>query len=105
MSSWKSLSRWLKLPRQLRFTRERKWFVVLALAVGITDINTGLNLLYLALASMLSLIFTSELLLEMSLRRVRFSLTGSSYVFSNQEFQLQAILVSHKHLIPSFSLS
>lgn len=95
----------LRPPRQLRFTREGKWFVGMALTIGVAAVNTGNNLLYLILATMLSLIITSGLLSEMSLRRVRMSLSWPSYAFAGQEFSIQVTLINGKQLLPSFSLS
>lgn len=95
----------LRPPRQLRFTREGKWFVGMVLAIGVAAVNTGNNLLYLILATMLSLIITSGLLSEMSLRRVRMSLSWPSFAFAGQEFCIQVTLINGKQRLPSFSLS
>lgn len=95
----------LRPPRQLRFTREGKWFVGMVLVIGVAAVNTGINLLYLILAMMLSLIITSGLLSEMCLRRVRLSLSWPSYAFAGEEFSLQVTLINGKRRLPSFSLS
>ncbi|MBI2876426.1 MAG: DUF58 domain-containing protein [Candidatus Tectomicrobia bacterium] len=100
----RSIRAFFKPPRQLRFTREGKWFVGMVLIIGVAAINTGINLLYLILAMMLSLIITSGLLSEMSLRHVRLSLSWPSSAFAGEEFSVQVTLINGKHHLPSFSL-
>ncbi len=57
-----------RLRWPIRVTREGKYFLALTLAVGVAAINTGNNLLYLLLGALLSLIVTSGVLSELSLR-------------------------------------
>jgi len=52
------------LPRKLRFTREGKYFVLIAFGMGFAAINTGNNLLYLLLGMLLSIILLSGFLSE-----------------------------------------
>lgn len=58
-------------PRRLRFTREGKVLVGIALAVGFAAINTGHNLLYFGWGLVLSAIVTSGVLSEVTLRSLR----------------------------------
>jgi uncharacterized protein (DUF58 family) len=58
-------------PRRLRFTREGRVIVVIALGVGGAAINTGHNLLFFGLGLVLSAILTSGVLSEATLRAVR----------------------------------
>lgn len=58
-------------PRRLRFTREGKVLVAIALAVGFAAINTGHNLLFFGWGLVLSAIVTSGVLSEATLWSLR----------------------------------
>jgi len=60
----------LRWPRRLRITREGKYFVGITFGVGVVAINTGNNLLYLLLGTLLALIVLSGILSELSLRHL-----------------------------------
>ena len=60
----------LRPPRRVRPTREGKWYVGITIGVGLAAINTGNNLLYLFLGTMLSLIIISGVMSELSLRHL-----------------------------------
>lgn len=94
----------LKPPRKLTFTREGKWFVLLTLAIGSAAINTGVNLLYLVLAMMLSMIMVSGLLSEVVLRKLTLTRWLPEYVFAGNLFSYKIILTNHKRYFPSLSL-
>lgn len=49
-------------PRSLSATVAGKWFIAVLFAIGIAAINTGNNLLYLVVATLLSLIVVSGLM-------------------------------------------
>jgi len=57
--------------RRLSFTPLGRWYVGLAIGIGLAAINTGNNLLFLVLGLLLSSIVVSGLLSETSLRGVR----------------------------------
>ena len=57
--------------RRLRITREGKYHLGITVGVGLAAINTGNNLLYLLLGTLLSLIVVSGILSELSLRHLR----------------------------------
>lgn len=61
----------LSPPRRLRFTREGKVIIALALGIGFAAINTGHNLLYFGWGLVLSAIVTSGVLSEVTLRNLR----------------------------------
>ncbi len=63
--------RWCKPPRRLRLTREGRFFVLTTFGLGAAAINTGNNLLYLLFGLFCSLIITSGVLSELSLRDLR----------------------------------
>lgn len=69
-SFWQQIraKRRVRLPRELSFTREGRWFVGLTLGLGFAAVNTGNNLLYLILGMLLSLIILSGILSNLVLR-------------------------------------
>jgi uncharacterized protein (DUF58 family) len=66
--SWRQRFR---LPRHLRITREGKYYIGITFGVGLVAVNTGNNLLYLLLGTLLALIVVSGILSELSLRHLR----------------------------------
>ncbi|MBE7415001.1 MAG: DUF58 domain-containing protein [Deltaproteobacteria bacterium] len=82
-SDWRvaGLRRFLKFPRSLSVTREGKVFIGVLLVIGLAAVNTGNNLLYLVVSSMLSIIIVSGLMSESTLRglRVTRALPRSAY--------------------------
>lgn len=63
--------RLIRFPRTLSFTTEGKWFTAILLVIALAAINTGNNLLYLVVATLLSLIIISGFMSESALRKVR----------------------------------
>jgi len=92
------------LPRKLKFTKEGTRFVILCIGIGISAINTGLNLLFLILAMMLSSIITSGILSEISLRKIFVERFHSSRVFAGEELLVRFSIKNLKRFLPSFSL-
>lgn len=90
--------------RQLRFTRQGKYFVALTFAIGFGAINTGNNLLYLVLGTMLSLIVGSGILSELTLRRVEIERREPEQVFAGQPFLVELTLRNSKRTLPSLSV-
>jgi uncharacterized protein (DUF58 family) len=66
----KTLRRWLRPPRRLRFTRAGTLLTVAIIALGFATLNTGNNLLYLVLGGLLGLIMVSGWLSEQVLRGI-----------------------------------
>src|SRR5258707_12736402 len=100
----KSWYRFLRGPRQLKFTREGKFFVGITLGVGFAAINTGNNLLYLLLGMMLSLIIASGVLSEMSLRGLSVAREPPARPHAGKPFLMGVSLQNHKRRLPSFSI-
>ncbi len=67
---FRQILRRFRPPRQLKLTREGRYFILITFFVGFAAINTGNNLLYLMLGMLLSLIIVSGLLSETSLRHL-----------------------------------
>lgn len=98
------LSRW-RPARRLRVTFPGKWFLAITLGVGTAAINTGNNLLYLALSMNLSLVILSGLLSEWSLRKVRVRIGPASELFAGRESFLAVRCEKGVGRFPGISLS
>jgi uncharacterized protein (DUF58 family) len=99
------LSRALRPPRRLRITREGKAFLLLTLGVGIAAVNTGNNLLYLALSANLALVTLSGFLSEWTLRGVSLALAPASDPFAGSEALLLASCSAAGKRFPGLSLA
>ncbi len=95
----------LKHPRSLSVTTEGKLFIGLLLIIGIAAINTGNNLLYLVLAALLSLIISSGILSESTLRRLKVTRTLPARVFKGTPAQFKLRIENRKRFFPSFSFN
>lgn len=93
-------SRW---PRSLSVTREGRWYIGILLFIGIAAINTGNNLLYLVVATLLSIIIISGILSESTLRAVKVRLEVSGRIFKGRPAAVYFKIKNSKRLIPSFS--
>ncbi len=93
-------SRW---PRSLSVTREGRWYIGILLFIGVAAINTGNNLLYLVVATLLSIIVISGILSESTLRAVKVRLEVSGRVFKGRPATVYFKIRNSKRLIPSFS--
>ncbi len=101
----KDLFRALRLPRKLRVTFPGKWFLALTVGVGAAAINTGNNLLYLALSMNLSLIILSGVLSEWCLRGLRVHVTLASEAFASRESLLAVTCSAEGKWFPAVSVS
>lgn len=99
------LPRRLRPPRRLRITREGKAFLLLTLGVGIAAVNTGNNLLYLALCANLTLVILSGFLSEWTLRRVSLAIAPASDPFAGSDALLLASCSAAGKRFPGFSLT
>lgn len=89
---------------RIRFTREGAWFFFMTLGVGIAAINTGIGLLYLMVAMMLSFIIVSGVLSELSLMMLRVKRGLPGEVHAHQAFFMTFQIQNCKRLFPSFSV-
>lgn len=92
-----------KFPRSLSVTREGKWYIGVLILIGVGAINTGNNLLYLVVASLLSLIIISGLLSEATLRGVKVERRLSALAFKGSPLRASIRITNHKKRIPSYS--
>ncbi|HEU5361597.1 MAG TPA: DUF58 domain-containing protein [Candidatus Deferrimicrobiaceae bacterium] len=82
-----------------------KWFLVLTVGVGAAAINTGNNLLYLALSMNLSLIILSGILSECCLRRLRVRVAHAPEAFASRESLLAVTCSTEGKRFPALSVS
>lgn len=93
----------LRMPRLLSFTREGKWFLGVLFFIGVSAINTGNNLLYLVVATMLSLIIVSGVISESTLKGIRASRTFPREIYRGKQAIVRFTVTNEKRLLPSFS--
>lgn len=92
-----------KFPRSLSITREGKWYIGILLVIGVAAINTGNNLLYLVVATLLSLIIISGIMSEATLRGVKVHRSMPPYVFKGAPSRAVLKVTNTKKLFPSYS--
>lgn len=90
--------------RSLRFTKEGGYFLILVFALGLTAINTGINLIYLLFAMCLSFIIVSGILSEYTLRGIVCERDLPAEAYPGDYFPVTVALVNKKIRWPSFSL-
>jgi len=97
----RGLRRFLHLPRTVKLTRLGKWYIAVVLITGAIAINTGNNLLYLVLATLLSLIIISGLMSEFTMKGLEIKRTLPKYIFKGQPLSLSWHITNTKKIIPS----
>ena len=93
-----------RLPRHLRIPFAGRAFLLVTLGVGAAAVNTGNNLLYLALSLNLSLILLSGFLSEGTLRRVSLTVRPASEAFAEEEAFLAVTCSAEGKRFPGISL-
>ena len=93
-----------KLPRTLSVTSEGKKFIVVLFLIGFAAINTANNLLYLVLATMLSLIIISGLISESTLRGISVTRVARPRIQRGAPSKVRLTITNKKSLLPSYSL-
>jgi len=96
--------RWLSVRMDYRVTREGLFYVGGVLVLALAALNTGNNLLFLILASLLAGILISGLLSHLVLSGVELRLDLPEHIFAGQPVRALAELTNHKRRLPSFSL-
>ena len=92
------------LPARLKFTREGKSVVAIALGVGIAAINTGNNMLYLFLGMMLSLIIISGIHFGDHNATSHCNPAVSEQIFAEKPVLVSLSLQNQKTLVPSYGI-
>ena len=98
------VARRFRLPRHLRVPFAGRAFLLVTLGVGVAAVNTGNNLLYLALSLNLSLILLSGVLSEGTLRHVTLSVRLASEAFAGGEAFLAVTCSAEAKRFPGISL-
>ncbi len=97
------LKRWL-LPFTFNITREGALYILAVFLLSLAAINTGNNLLFLVLATLLSTIIISGILSRNSLRLVSLSLQVPENVFVGERVAIKVSMKNMKRIFPSFSV-
>lgn len=98
------VARRFRLPRHLRIPFAGRAFLLVTLGVGVAAVNTGNNLLYLALSLNLSLILLSGVLSEGTLRHVTLTARLASEAFAGEKSFLAVTCSTKTKLFPGISL-
>lgn len=85
-------------------TREGKWYIGILILIGAAAINTGNNLLYLIVATLLSLIVISGIMSEASVRGVQVTRALPGTVFKGAPARGVFRVTNGKRLVPSYAL-
>lgn len=96
--------RFLRPPRTIRPTREGWGFLSLTLLLGLAAFNTGNNLLYLLVSTLLGLIVASGILSEQSMRGLRLARVNPSEIFAGQPALFGVVLTNVKRKRSSYSV-
>ena len=96
--------RWIGFKIEYRVSREGWIYFGGILLVAIAALNTGNNLLFLILASLIALILMSGILSSISLSGIEMRLTLPEHIFAGQPVRAQVELENQKLTLPSFSL-
>lgn len=91
-------------PRKLSITMEGKYLIFITIGIGIAAINTGVNLLYLLMTMLLSLMVASGILSELTLRKIRWELELPNEAKVSFETVATLIIKNTKKRLSSFSL-
>ena len=100
----RTAARRFRFPRHLRVPFAGRAFLLVTLGIGVAAVNTGNNLLYLALSLNLSLILLSGILSEGVLRHVMLKVRLASEAFEGGEAFLAVTCSAEVKRFPGISL-
>ena len=95
---------WLAIRMDYRVTREGLIYLAGIFIIALAALNTGNNLLFMTLASLLGGILISGIISQVVLSGVELRLDLPEHIFANQTVLALAELENHKTMLPSFSL-
>ncbi|MBI3896378.1 MAG: DUF58 domain-containing protein [Acidobacteria bacterium] len=95
---------WLRVSIDYRLTREGMFFIIFIFILAIAGLNTGNNLLYLILASLLAAILMSGVLSLAVLTGMELEVLLPTHVFARRPVPARIRLTNQKKLLPSFSI-
>ena len=96
--------RWIGYKMEYRVTREGWIYSGGVLIVAMAALNTGNNLLFLILASLIAVILMSGILSSITLSGVKMRLELPEHIFAGQPVRALVELENEKLTLPSFSL-
>jgi uncharacterized protein (DUF58 family) len=96
--------RWLGYKMEYKVTREGWLYIVGIILISLAALNTGNNLLFLILASLIAIILMSGILSSITLSGVAMRLHLPEHIFAGQPVRASIELENEKLTLPSFSL-
>jgi uncharacterized protein (DUF58 family) len=96
--------RWIGYKMEYKITREGWVYMAGILLVALPALNTGNNLLFLILASLIAVILMSGILSSITLSGVAMRLELPEHIFAGQTVRARVELENEKLTLPSFSL-
>jgi uncharacterized protein (DUF58 family) len=96
--------RWIGYKMEYRITREGWIYLAGILLVALPALNTGNNLLFLILASLIAIILMSGILSSITLSGIEMRLELPGHIFAAQPVRAMVELENQKLTLPSFSL-
>jgi uncharacterized protein (DUF58 family) len=96
--------RWIGYKMEYKVTREGWTYIAGILIVALAALNTGNNLLFLVLASLIAVILMSGILSSITLTGIEMRLELPEHIFAGQPARAQVELQNEKLTLPSFSL-
>jgi uncharacterized protein (DUF58 family) len=96
--------RWLGYKMEYKITREGYFYIGGIILISLAALNTGNNLLFLILASLIAIILMSGILSSITLSGVAMRLQLPEHIFAGQPIRASLELQNEKMTLPSFSL-
>jgi uncharacterized protein (DUF58 family) len=96
--------RWIGYKMEYKITREGWIYIGGIIVVALAALNTGNNLLFLILASLIAIILMSGILSSITLTGIAMRLELPEHIFAGQTVRAQVDLENEKLTLPSFSL-
>ena len=96
--------RWIGYRMEYRVTRQGWIYMSGIILVALAALNTGNNLLFLILASLIASILMSGILSSVTLAGVELRLQLPEHIFAGQQVRAKVELKNEKLTVPSFSL-
>jgi len=96
--------RWLGYKIDYKVTREGYFYIGGIILISLAALNTGNNLLFLILASLIAIILMSGILSSITLSGVAMRLQLPEHIFAGQPVRATLELQNEKLTLPSFSL-
>ncbi len=96
--------RWIGYKMEYKITREGWIYIGGIIIVALAALNTGNNLLFLILASLIAIILMSGILSSITLSGIEMRLELPENIFAGQPVRAQVELENEKLTLPSFSL-